>query len=264
MVTDTRRMVQTGGEGGSFEIASESARKLFLVDDRIGVATHGMAMIGEETIGVLMAGLEPPPGEGALGCAEALGAQFSSLLSSATDPRRGDLVNAKAMRWPLGFIVGGFDGDVGRLYEVKVRAGDRQIHLLQPTTENPGIHSFGQNDGIDRLLGGIDQKALRQAKIAVSSEDEAKLELLSYELVESETLEEAISVARSLVEVQFLVQGISRRAYASEKLRIPGCGGEIRTLSIAKETARWAPSISPRNGFPAPDAATPHRERRSA
>jgi len=267
IATDSRRTVQIGGREGSFSVESDEAQKLFMLENRIAVATYGEAMIGARTVESLMEDFKSPISSGAVAVAEAIGTWFAKQLSAATKPPRGDLVNSKAMRRPVRFVVAGFDEKIGHLYEVKVRAGDSQVQLLTPNTENFGIYPFGQRDGIDRLLTGIDRLAMEEARISVSPEEEDKLRLLSYELVEAETLEVAIATAQSLVEVQLLAQHISLRAYANRNLRVPGCGGQIRTIAVARERARWEREVIPArvpSEFLSPVGATPRPQQRSA
>jgi hypothetical protein len=261
-------MAQIGGQEPRFEVVSEDARKLFPVKDHLGVATYGQAVIGEQTIGSLMERFQEPADEGVSAYAASLGEHFSALLSGATQPRRGDLLNAEGLRWPLGFVVAGFDGDTGLVYEVKVRAGDHQIEALKLSTDNPGVYSFGQSDGIDRLLAGIDRRAVGEAKIPVAEGDEIKLELLRYEILVPDDLDEAAELAESLVEVQLLAQRFSSGTYASKRKRVPGCGGRIRTLRVTPGGARWvqsstSPPASPREASP-PTGEAPRRAQRSA
>lgn len=269
LATDSRQMAELAGSEPRFEIASEEARKLFLIEGRLAVATHGHAMIGEHTIGDLMEQFAGPVEDGVVEYATALGEWFAKRLSLEIRPRRGDLVNAESLRRPLGFVVAGFDGETGRICAVKVRSGDWNVEPRTPSTENPGVYSFGQSDGIDRLLSGVDRQALREAKISLPAEVEDKLGLLRYDLVIPDDLAGAAQLAESLVSVQLLAQRFSSKTYASRTNRVPGCGGEIRSLAVARDGGAWisGPEASagrqnPR-GVPVPSDGAPQRAQRS-
>ena len=265
VAVDSRRTVQAGS-GGAFSVESEEARKLFLPQSGIVVATHGRAVIGEKTIGTLMEEFAPPQAGGTSGFAKSLGAWFGERMRDATNPRRGDFVKADALGWPLGFAVAGFDDGVGHIYAVKVRAGDSQVEVKDPSTDNPGIYPLGLTDGIERLLNGVDRQALRQAKVKVSPADEKKLELLSYDLAIPKVLPEALNLAQALVQVQFLSQEVSYGTFASAEVRVKGCGGQIRTATISQDGAQFGPSVTLQglSVLPERNDAAPVRAQRSA
>jgi len=243
VAVDSRRTVQVGS-GGPFSVESEEARKLFLPQPGIVVATHGRAVVGEKTIGSLIEEFPIPEAGGTIEFARSLGGWFAAQMRDATEPRRGDFVKADALGWPLGFAVAGFDDGVGHIYAVKVRPGDSQIEVKAPSTDNPGIYPLGLTDGIERLLNGVDRQALRQAKVKVSPADERKLELLSYDLAVPKALPDALNLAQALVQVQFLSQEISYGTFASAEVRVKGCGGRIRMASVSRDGAQLGPSLT--------------------
>jgi hypothetical protein len=265
VAVDSRRTVQTGS-GGPLSVESEEARKLFLPQPGIVVATHGRAVIGGKTIGTLMKEFDSPEAGAAIGFAKSLGEWFGGQMRDETKPRRGDFVKADALGWPLGFAVAGFDDGVGHIYAVKVRAGDSQVEVKAPSTDNPGIYPLGLTDGIERLLNGIDRRALKQAKVKVSPEDEQKLELLSYDLAVPNTLPGALNLAQALVQVQFLSQEISYGTFASAEVRVKGCGGQIRTATVSQDGAQLGPSVTLQDlrVLPARNDAAPAPAQRSA
>jgi hypothetical protein len=263
---DSRRTVQAGS-GGPFAVESDQARKLFLPQPGIVVATHGKAVIGGKTIGALMEEFAVlDAAGGVIDFAKSLGEWFGGRMREATDSRRGDFVKADALQWPLGFAVAGFNDGVGHIYAVKVRAGDSQVEVEAPSTANPGIYPFGLTDGIDRLLKGIDRDALRQAKVKVSPVDQPKLELLSYDLAVPKELAGALDLAQALVQVQFLSQEISFGTFASAEVRVKGCGGQIRTAIISRAGAEFGPSVNLQGltVFPEQNDAVPAPARRNA
>jgi hypothetical protein len=233
------------------------------------VATYGEAIIGNATVGELMDLFNAEKsGEAAEYPAE-LGGWFSGRLTDAMQPRRGDFINAEDMGWPLGFVVAVFDSSVGRLYEVRVRAGDYEVEALALSTDNPGVYPFGSTDGIDRLINGVDTRAMRRAGFTISEEDEDKLDLVSYDLIVPEQMDEAVEMAESLLGVQLLAQRFSWGPYVNKEARVQVCGGVIRTVALTEEGGRWVrgePSNSLARTAQArlPGVEAPQHGRRSA
>jgi hypothetical protein len=264
LATDSRRSLQIGNQ---FSTESEEARKLFIVRERFAVATYGKAVIDGKTIGALMEDFDEPEAGGTIGLAKALGEWFGRRLSDASPSRRGDFLKKDAMEWQLGFVLSGFDDGVAHAYEVKVRPGDWAVQVLEPSTDNPGVYPFASDDGIQRLLSGVDRKALREAGINLSSEDKKRLRLLSYELAIPKELSATVGFAQSLVYVQFLAQEISYGTFVNEASRVKGCGGTIKTATVSEAGAAWGPTLSlPTDlpGLPSQAGGVPRSERRSA
>jgi hypothetical protein len=234
----------TGGPEPRAEVMSENARKLFLIEDRIAVATHGLATIGDRTIGALMDDFEQATTDSVEAYAAALGTYFAGALSAVTPPGRGDLLKANRLVWPLDFLVTGYDDEVGRAFDVKARPGDSRVELLDPSTDNPGVIPRGQADAIGRLLDGFDRQGLKDARIAIASEDQEKLALLSYDLILPQELEAAVEFAEFLISTQFGAQRFSYGTYASRS-RVPGCGGQIRAVTIAPDGGQWVRGAEP-------------------
>lgn len=239
VATDSRRVAFTDAPNPSWEIASEKARKLFVVDQRLVVATHGEAMVGGATVGAKMDELEIQADD-PHDFAERLGDRFGAELAAARPPRRGDLVYADGLRWPLAFVVVGYADGVGRAYQVGVRAGDYRVSVLsEPTTKNPGVYSFGEDDGIRRLIHGIDHRALRDASAAPSDTEREKLDLLAYDLHPLEDVGDAADFAERLIEIQLVAQRFSAGTYARKENRIEACNDSIRAVVVAPDGADW-------------------------
>jgi len=230
-------MQSSGGSEPTYEVASDLARKLFIVD-RIVVATRGEATIGNETIGQIMDRFDGPVDSGPQAYAESLGDFFANMLSETTTPQRGDLFKAENMKWPIGFAVAGYEDGIGYAFWVRVRRGDRDVKQLNLSTDNPGVLPFGQADAINRLLNGIDKQALRDVKIAIPAKDRPKLPLLSYDLILPQTVEDAAELAEFLITTQLGAQRFSYGVHASGR-RIAGCGGPIRIASVSAEGTSW-------------------------
>lgn len=238
MVTDGRRTAQLAGEPPIFEVSSDAARKLFVADERFAIATYGEADVGAWSVEQV---IDDFVGPGDATCelyANELGEYVCGLLSEAVAPARGDLVRADSLRWRVSFVVGSQDGDCGRVFEVKVRPGKFVVEGRLATT-SPGVYSFGLTDGIDRLLNGIDLKALKAARLEIPEERREDLNLLAYDLVYPETLSEAVEFARGLIDVQLFAQRFSYGAYADKQRRVAGCGGQIQALTLSRSAVEW-------------------------
>lgn len=269
LTTDSRRTQRRGNPDPHYRVASDAAEKLFLVENRFAVATYGVATVGGQTIRGLV---EQFPGfqeENLEDFVGAVGTWFQEKLSSATEPKRGDLLQAERLEWPVRFAVAGFENDVGYIFDVKARAGDMRVERAEPTTDNPGVVPRGQIDAIERLLNGVDLRALRDAKITLNSGDQEKLGLLSYDLILPQGVQDAVDLAEFLVTTQIEMQRFHDGTYASPR-RVPGCGGQLRTIAVTRNGARWMrgagePLTSPRlSGQQQRVVEAREREQRSA
>lgn len=238
LTTDSRRTQMRGGPEPHFRVASDKAEKLFLVEERFAVATYGIAMIGSQTIRNLMEQFSAPPGMDLEEYARSLGEWFQAELRSETEFKRGDLMRAERLGWPLRFAVAGYESGLGRIFDVKARAGDARIEAAEPSSDNPGVVPFGQKDAIERLLKGVDPRDLKDATIRVVKDDREKLGLMSYDLILPAGVDDAVDLAEFLVSTQIEMQRFSDGTYASPK-RVPGCGGELRTIAVTRRGARW-------------------------
>jgi hypothetical protein len=238
MTTDSRRTQRRADPNPHYRVASDTAEKLFLAEDRFAVATYGDAMIGDQTIRGLMEQFEGPADAEVADYAAALGKWFQERLNEEAKPRRGELLRAEGLRWPLGFAIAGYEGGVGQIFDVKARPGDCHIEAAEPNTGNPGVVPHGQTDAIDRLLKGIDLRALEPAGIKLPKGDREKLDLLAYDLIHPQGVADAVDLAEFLVETQIQMQRFSDGTFASPK-RVPGCGGHVRTVAVTRNGARW-------------------------
>ena len=218
-------------------IASDSAEKLFLVED-IGVATYGIATIGNRSIRGLMEDFAPDAPTDLQAFAESLGEFFHAALDDATPSRRGDL-RVEDLGWPLGLVVAGYDSaGVGHILDVKIRASGSRVEPAVPTTCNPGVAPRGQCDAIERTLEGVDLKRLDAAKISLSDEARERLPMLRYDLILPTTIEDAARLAEILVRLQIDIQSFSDGTYGQPSA-VPGCGGVVRTLAVSRIEAGW-------------------------
>jgi hypothetical protein len=238
MVTDGRRTAQLAGNPPRYEVSSEDARKLFVSGDRFAIATYGEAEIDGRSVEDVIADFAAPDEADCERFANALGSHVSELLSEAIEPVRGDLVRAELLRGRVSFVVGAQDEDCGRVFEVKVRPGKSVVEPRLETTD-PGVYPFGQTDGIDRFLKGIDLDALQAARLRIEKGKHEKLKLLGYDLIYPETLAEAAELALDLIEIQLLAQRISRGTYADKDPRVAGCGGRIQALTLGASAIEW-------------------------
>lgn len=238
MVTDGRRTAQLAGDPPKFEVSSDTAKKLFVADGQFAIATYGEADVGAQSVEQVIDGFGGPAGATCERYANELGKYVCGLLSEAVEPVRGDLVRADSLRWRVSFVVGSQDEDCGHVFEVKVRPGKFVVERRLATT-SPGVCSFGLTDGIDRLLNGIDLKALKAARLEIPEERRGDLNLLAYDLIYPETLSEAVEFARGLINIQLFAQRFSYGAYADGQPRVAGCGGRIQALTLSGSAVEW-------------------------
>jgi hypothetical protein len=243
-VADSRTTIQRRDQYSvHYRVASESAEKLYLAQGRFGVATYGLAMIGGRTIRSLMDEFWVARHATVEEYANALGEFFTEQIAAATTPRRVDLKLAD-LGWPLGFFVAGYDDiETGVVLDVAVRGAGPRITEVGVSTRNPGVASRGQNDAIERMLHGVDWTLLQRAGIEVSDDLRERLELLHYDLIDPQTVDDAASFAEFLANTQMGMQEFSDGTIVKPK-RVPGCGGKLRTLAVTRTGARWLSNAS--------------------
>lgn len=170
--------------------------------------------------------------------ANKLGTFFSERLGAATPARRGDLKLAD-LGWPLGFFVAGYsDAGVGVVLDVAVRGSGSRVGEVGVSTRNPGVASRGQNDAIERLLHGVDWAQLERTGAKVDADLRTRLQLLRYDLIDPQTVDDAVAFAEFLARTQIGMQKFNDGTIAKPK-RVPGCGGKLRTLAVTRAGARW-------------------------
>lgn len=234
-----RRTTEQSGEPPLYRAVSDSAEKVFLAEERLGIATYGLADIEGRSVGELLEEFNPSPLADVEQYARELGPYFYRLLSDATPPRRGEYVRVSELRWPLGFVVAGFDeAGVGRFFDVKVRPTGSRIEASSVTTDNPGVVQRGQADAIERLLEGVDWSLIKKADIKLGDEERERLRLFRYDLVLPTSVPDAVSLAEFLVETQIRMQAVSNGTY-EVPTQVPGCGGLVRSLGVTRGGALW-------------------------
>ena len=254
LATDSRTIQQRDDGAAHYRVASDATEKLFSVHDRFAVATYGMAMIGDATIRGLLQDFTIGGGVDVTAYAEALGDYFSTKLSAVTPARRGQM-RVEDLRWPLGFLVGGYDdAGVGQILEVAVRPANSRTQAAGTSTRNPGVVHRGQSDAIERMLEGVDTKALEKTRVSLSADDLKKLELFRYDLILPHAIDDAVRLAEFLVETQIKMQQFSDGTYANPG-QIPGCGGPVRVLAVTRAAATWM--RHPGTPLPNPPAVVP-------
>jgi hypothetical protein len=238
LVTDGRRTAQLAGDPPRYEVASDDAQKLFICDSRFAIATYGEADVGAQGVGQVIDGFDGPVDANCEQYANALGTHVSELLREVATPVRGDLVRADSLRYGISFIVAAQDEDCGRAFEVKVRPG---AFIIEPRLEtiNPAVYPFGLTDGIDRFLNGIDLKGLKKARLQIPEQRQGDLDLLRYDLIYPDTLDEALEFALGLIDIQLFAQRFSHGSYVNSDARIKGCGGRIQAVTMSPSAIEW-------------------------
>jgi hypothetical protein len=239
LAADSRTIQQRAGHPEHYRVLSDSAEKLFVLDNRFVAATYGMAMIGDKTIRGHMEDFAVETPADLVECANSLGAFFHARLSEVTPPRRGDLA-IYDIGFPLGFLVGGYDGaGVGRFIDVKVRAtAQPDVKESGISTENPGHAPRGQVDAIERMLHGVDWTAIEVGRIPVDDSLKSRLENLHYDILIPTTVDDAAGFAGFLVQTQIGMQARHDGTMAKPK-EVPGAGGAVRVAAITRGGAEW-------------------------
>jgi hypothetical protein len=113
--------------------------------------------------------------------------------------------------------------------------------MVEPRLEttNPAVYPFGLTDGIDRFLNGIDLKGLEKARLEIPEGREGDLELLRYDLIYPDTLDEAIDFALGLIDIQLFAQRFSYGSYANKGARVKGCGGRVQAVKLGSGAIEW-------------------------
>lgn len=237
LASESRTTVQIGER---HRTVSDNAQKVFPLFDRIGVATYGMAFIGERTIAGLMdefvATLED--GEaGASDIAAELGQFFDAKFRDAVPAEQVEELEQKEI-YPLGFLVAGYDDDgIGRVTEWAV-PGPAQPNDVVINTASRGVLWRGQTDVIRRLIKGADIDLLLSLDVAVPDEVGDALLSLEYSLIFPITLQDAVDFASFLIRTTIDMQRFSDGTTANPG-DLPGCGGPIRILSVQPYNTEW-------------------------
>jgi hypothetical protein len=236
IATDSRTIQQRADH---YRVLSDSAEKLFVLDNRIAVATYGMAMIGDKSIRGHMEDFATQVPFDVMACSEALGGFFQGRLSEITPPRRGDLA-VYEITYPLGFLVAGYDeAGVGKFIDVKVRANAKpEAKETGVSTENPGHAPRGQVDAIERMLHGVDWTAIEESRIPVDDDLRRRLEGLHYDILVPTTVDDASAFAGFLVQTQIEMQARHDGTMAKPK-ELPGAGGVVRVAALTRGGAEW-------------------------
>jgi hypothetical protein len=232
------RTLQMDESTGHYRTESDTAEKLFVIQDRFLVGTHGLAEIGERSIRALMEQFRPGVVDGPQALASALGDFFEAELSRFCPPPRREM-RLSDIKAPLAFVVAGYDSEgIGRIIDVLIRPGGARTIRARSSTENVGVTPRGQTDAIERLLAGVDFATLKKVKVPLSDEAAQRLELLRYELIGLTTPEDALRIAEDLVRIQIDVQNFTD-GVVGRKPRVPGCGGLIRSALVTRGGASW-------------------------
>ena len=197
------------------------------------IATYGMAMIGESTIRGLVDDFAEQRTAGSLEqFAEALGVYFQAKLDAVTPSPRGDYKLPAG--WPLGFVVGRYDGAVGRLLDVRVRPlttrseTSRSVRAIRASrTGVEPARSSGWSPGLIRRRSPGSHR---------HPSTKRRLQLLRYDLILPQTVADAVGFARFLIQTAVGMQQFSDGTYL-EPSEIPGCGGPTRVVTVSRSGA---------------------------
>lgn len=224
----------TLSDGMRHRISTDSADKVFELNQKFGVATYGMAGIGQRTINGLMDEFVATADEDVCADVEtfatALGAFFHERYVTAGGP-------TETEGWPLGFVVAGYDdGGIGHVWEVSIPGPT--VGKTKVNTADQGLLWRGQTDVIGRLIKGVDWNALEAGGLKLKASDKEALEQLEYILLQPVTLQDAADFASFLVRTTIDMQRFSDGTVLAQGL-VPGCGGRTQMLAVKRSGVEW-------------------------
>lgn len=228
----------TLSEGQRHRIRSDFGEKVFAVHGRFGVATYGIAGIGEKTIAGLMQefiaqDVESDHEDGAA-FARRLGDFFDRVFR---EQREGDGQPEPEQGWVLGFLVAGYDdAGIGHIWEVGVPGPT--LTETPVTTAALGVLWRGQTDVIRRLIKGFDADELQAAGVDVAERTLDELRKLEYILLMPITLQDACDFTSFLIRTTIDMQRFSDGTSHFPGL-IPACGGAIQLLAVTGRGVEW-------------------------
>jgi hypothetical protein len=223
----------THTRGAHHRITSDNAVKLFQVED-VGVATYGLAMIGDHTIAGLTAEFQASLPDPAPREATELATRLADFFDTRLKAKYPQLTAAQG--YPLGFIVAGYNGDgIGRVMEVRLPGPDVEELF---STVDVGFAYRGQTDVCDRMIFGVDWDRMDTLGLSVSANARTELEKLEYHMIYPIALQDAIDLSaffiRTTVDMQRFSDGTE-----GDPVGIPGCGGPVRVLAVTPDGALW-------------------------
>jgi hypothetical protein len=236
------RTTQTSEAG--YRIVSDRAQEVFEVGG-YGVATAGIAFIGDDTIAGLMAQflarLKDDDRKTVDTFADALGTFFDERFTAWWFESKGETFDVTTRGFPLMFFVAGYDEKgIGHIREVLIPGPERGDE--SPDTTMPETIRGGQTDVIDRLLHGVDWEKAEIPKDALSDEVNERLQLVAYNELAPITVQDGVDYASFLIRTTIDMQRFSDGTIGDPGL-LPGCGGPLQILVVERSGMRWAAEL---------------------
>lgn len=223
----------TLSDGQRHRIASDSTDKLFELDGRFGVATYGIAFVGQRTINGLMDEFIAGVNEGDCPDVETFANALGSFFHGRFEAQFGE---SDEQGWHLGFVVAGYDeSGIGHVWEVGVPGP--AVLSTSINSADLGVLWRGQTDSIARLIKGVDLTSLQQAT-EVDDELSDALARLEYILLHPSTLQDAADMVSFLVRTTIDMQRFSDGTGQFPGL-VPGCGGQTQLLAVTRSGVEW-------------------------
>lgn len=231
--------------GDHHRIASDYAQKLFTVGE-MGIATFGIAFIGDDTIAGIMdqfaAQVGDDDGRNVHDFAIALGEFFSERLKLQYEREDRDWETNRD-DWPLGFLVAGYDDSgIGHIKGVMIPGGEIDDELSADTTRG-GTMWRGQTDVIGRLIKGVDLVRLSQLDVSLNEEELKEMKRLEYQPMLPITIQDGIDYVAFLVRTTIDMQRFSDGTDLDPR-SIPSCGGQLQMLAIERGGPKWVSRLT--------------------
>jgi hypothetical protein len=227
--------------GERHRVLSDTAQKVFTVDQQVGVLTYGDAFLGTQTIAGVMDEFAVHVEDEGLDAAEIttkLGEFFDTRLREVTDVATVTAYE-QAGATMVGFLAAGYDADaIGRVREVTIPGPSIENETDITTAGGGGASWRGQTDVIRRLVYGFDGDLYATLGVETPDDVTESLSTLRYELLFPITMQDAVDFASFLIRTTIDMQRFSDGT-AARPGEIPGCGGPVRILSVTTDGTEW-------------------------
>jgi len=223
--------------GRRHRIASDHTHKVFAPFPGIGVATHGVALLLDQTIAGHMEKFAAQPVQGTVTIEKVcqdLSEYFTKLLDAqAKEVKRDPSPGA------LGFVVAGYDADgVGLIFDPQKDGPGPILRHHDPSTRLPGHLFRGQTQHARRLFEGYDVDGLKRSEVTLDANVAEELRKLGYHMNAPLSLQEAVDLAVFIVRLTVDMDRLSDGTFA-EPEGIPTCGGALQVLLITSKGFNW-------------------------
>jgi hypothetical protein len=227
--------------GRRHRVASDHARKITSPYDGIGIATHGSALIGDQTTAGVVDEFTSKRSEASGRVVDEITRDVATYFGARLE-EQAKLVKRDLQPGTLGLVVAGYDATgVGRLREILLPKSDEREAILEHdevNTQIPGLFYRGRTHYIRRMVEGFDPDGLPDVGLRFPKKTHDKLRQLGYVLKRPLSVQDALDLATFLVRMTIDMERLSDGTLARPGA-VPGCGGAIQALAVTGGRTRW-------------------------